>query len=75
MSPLMSPIYFVKIARDKHTSEAYLELSQTSDIEPFKAIASSFKSFLIFAKSSSLDIWQSPEYVSVSIQIFKCFIM
>ena len=56
MSPLMSPIYFVKIARDKHTSEAYLELSQTSDIELFKAIASSFKSFLILAKSSSLDI-------------------
>ena len=28
MSPLNSPIYFLKITRDKHTSEAYLERSQ-----------------------------------------------
>ena len=29
-------IYFVKITREKHTSEAYLEPSQTFDIELFK---------------------------------------
>ena len=35
-------------------------------MELFKKIASSFKSFLIFAKSSILDIWLSPEYASAS---------
>ena len=54
--------------RGKHTSEAYLERNQASDMELFEKIASGFKSFLIFAKSSILDIWQSPEYASASIE-------
>ena len=68
-------LFCKKITQDKHTSEAYLELSQTSDMELFKKIAGGFKSFLIFAKSSILDIWQSPEYTSLSIEICKCFIL
>ena len=51
-----------------HSSEAYLERSQASDMELFKKIASGFKSFLIFAKNSILDISLSPEYASASIE-------
>ena len=38
-------------------------------MEPFKKIANSFKSFLIFAKSSILDIWLNIEYTPVYIEM------
>ena len=42
--------------REKYNLETYLVASQTSDMELFKKIASSFRPFLIFAKSSTLEI-------------------
>ena len=71
MAPLISLNYFVKnYAREAHL-EAYLEPSQTSDMKLFKKIASGFKPFLIFAKSSILDIrLNTPLHLLRS----KCFI-
>ena len=67
MLQLTSLIYFVKkITRKKHTSEAYLEPRQTSNMELIEKIVNNFKQFLIFTKSSTLDIWLRPEYGSVS---------
>ena len=51
--------------QEKHTSEVYLEPSQISNMELFKKMANGFKPCplkrRIFAKSSALDIWLSPE--------------
>ena len=46
----------LKIKREKHTSEVYLEPCQTSNMKLFKKVANDFKPFLIFAKSFILDI-------------------
>ena len=61
-------LFLLKITREKHNSEVYLEPSQTSNMELLKKIANGFKPFLIFPNSSILDIWLSTEYASVSIE-------
>lgn len=45
-------------------AEAYLEPRQTSGMELFVKLVSSFQSSTIFAKSSVLDIWLSFECAS-----------
>ena len=42
--------------REKHNSEIQVESGHASNMELFKEIANVFKPFLIFAKSSILDI-------------------
>ena len=63
----------LKITQEKHTSEAYLESGQISNMKLFKKIANGFKPFLIFAKRSILDISMSPEYASVSIEKYMFY--
>ena len=62
ISPLISLIYFVK----NYTREA--QLKGIFGTQPDKKIASGFKPFLAFAKSSILAIRLSPEYATLSIE-------
>ena len=55
-------------AQEAHSSEAYLELSQTSNKELFPKIANRSKPFTKFGKNSILDVRLSSEYTSVSIR-------
>ena len=45
-------------------SEAYLETSQTSEMEIFAKVVNGYQSFSIFAKSSILVVWLDFEYTS-----------
>ena len=55
MNPLEDLNYMSSTVFCKKLHEEYLEPSLASDMELFKEIANSFKSFLKFAKSSILD--------------------
>ena len=50
-------------------SESYLELCQTSKVEPFANIVYNFQKTTIFKRNSILEIfdWQDSEYASVNI--------
>ena len=54
-TPKSSPYDFLLLV-----TEAYSEPCQTCNMEHFAKLANSFYS--IFAKRSTLDAWQSPEY-------------
>ena len=60
----------LKTTREKHVSETYLELSQTSNMELLQKIANCFKSFFIFTKSSILFLC-----TTLYILTNKCFIV
>ena len=49
-------ILLIIMEEEQHASEAYLESSQTSNMELFQKIVNSFKPFIIFAKSSILYV-------------------
>ena len=50
-------------------SESYLELCQTSKVEPFANIVYNFQKTTIFKRNSILEIfdWQDSEYASANI--------
>ena len=50
-------------------SESYLELCQTSKVEPFANIVNGFQKITIFKRNSILEIldWQDSEYASATI--------
>ena len=48
-------------------SEAHLEHSQTSKIEPIVEMVSGLEPLTIFANSSILDVWLASKYASVYI--------
>ena len=47
--------YISLLMREEPTSMTYLEPSQTSNMEHFQELVNSFKPFIIFAESYTLD--------------------
>ena len=53
--------------------EAYWEHCQTSKMEHLAKIVNNFKELTLFAKSSTLDVWQGSEDASEQCNLFSIY--